>query len=100
MIIPSINIFTDCEGTEREKKESTNYRKRIVDIELRTYHRLLHGALMPNNLQCTTNSGHQYERTQSFLVSEGAISNLHAGSKTKHEWISCDCNIGMELQTN
>jgi len=43
---------------------------------------LLHGALMPNNLRCTTDSEHQCEHTQSFLASEGAISNLHAGSET------------------
>ena len=60
-------------------KKKANNRKEKVDTALRTYHRLLHGALMPNNLQCTTDSEHQCEHTQSFLESEDAVSNLHAG---------------------
>lgn len=34
---------------------------------------------MPNNLRCTTDSEHQCEHIRSFLESEDAVSNLHAG---------------------
>lgn len=62
-------------------KKKTNNRKGKVDTTLRTYHRLLHGALMPNNLQCITDSEHQCVHTRSFLESEEAVSNLHAEIK-------------------
>ena len=82
-------------------KKNTNYRERKVSVALKTYHMLLHGALMPNNLRCTTDSEHQCEHTQSFLASEGAISNLHAGEWNKQDQISGDWNVGMlEHQTN
>jgi hypothetical protein len=50
-------------------------------LEHITYHRLLNGALMPNNLQCSTDSEHHNGRTQSFLQSAGVFSNLHAEIK-------------------
>jgi len=48
---------------------------------------------MPNNLRCTTDSEHQCEHTQSFLASEGAISNLHAA-------LSCLWSLHNILQAN